>query len=301
MNDEYPLMSAPLAVNWNYSYKCQLNCAHCYSRERNEVELSLADKYKVANNIVKNKIFTVNIGGGEPVCSEGVFEIIYFLRKNNVDVSLSTNGWLIDRETAEKLAKAKLNQVSISIDHSDPSLHDKNRGKKDSFQRAICATRICHELGIKVIFSTTITSVNYDVLEKIVELADKVGADGVDFKRLKTMGNARNRTDLEIDNEKKEQLYKNIICWRKQYKRLKIALVYNEKRVGDIDGGCPCGKVSLCVSSNGNIYPCVYNNQIILGNAVRDDLGEIWRDSSQLKYMREHYECMGLMKRKAGK
>lgn len=246
-------------------------------------------------------MFLVNIGGGEPITSEGVFEIIHFLRNNNVNVSLSTNGWFIDNEMAEKLKKSKLNQVSISIDHPNPMLHDQNRGKKGCFQRAIQAAQICLKHDIRVVFSTTIASYNYDVLEKIVELANYIGISGVDFKRLKTMGNASNRTDLEIDDEKKEKLYLNIIKWRQKFEKLKITLVYNEKQVGDIDGGCPCGKISLCISSNGNIAPCVYNNKVVLGNATRDDLGDIWRNSPQLLYMREHYECMGLMKEKGEK
>lgn len=301
MNIEYPLMAGPLAINWNYSYKCPLNCTHCYSRDRDEIELSLGDKYRVAENIINNKVFLVNIGGGEPICSEGVFDIIYLLRTHNINVSLSTNGWFIDEDTAKKLAEAKLNQISISIDHSDSFLHDKNRGKEGCFERAIQAAKRCLKAGIRVVFSTTIASYNYDDLEKIVKLADELGIAGVDFKRLKTMGNAFNRTDLEINETQKEKLYVDIVRWRKQFLNLKITLVYGENMVGDIDGGCPCGKISLCISSNGNIAPCVYNNQIVLGNAVENDLGDIWRNSHQLNYMRENYSCMGLMKRKEEK
>lgn len=297
-NTEYQLMSGPLAINWNYSYKCPLNCTHCYSRDRAEKELLLSEKYKVADNIIRNKIFIVNIGGGEPICSEGVNEIIHLLRLNNIYVSLSTNGWFIDDIIGKKIADAKLNQISISIDHSTPKLHDINRGKEGCYMKALHAVKIGLKYGIKVVFSTTIASYNYEDLENIVELANNLGIYGVDFKRLKTMGNAANRTDLELNEVQKNRLYSNLKRWRNKYPNLKITLVYSDKKVRDIDGGCPCGKISLCISSNGNILPCVYNNSVVLGNALNDDLGDIWRNSPKLLFMRENYSCMGLMKRK---
>ena len=56
MKNEYPLMSGPLAINWNYSYKCQLNCSHCYSRNRNEIELSLQDSNYSEPPLFKDEI-----------------------------------------------------------------------------------------------------------------------------------------------------------------------------------------------------------------------------------------------------
>ena len=42
----------------------------------------------------------------------------------------------------------------------------------------------------------------------------------------------------------------------------------------------------------------VYNVTSILGNAIYDDLSDIWINSKELKYLRENFKCMGLLKRK---
>lgn len=110
-------MAGPLAINWNYSYKCPLNCTHCYSRDRDEIELSLGDKYRVAENIINNKVFLVNIGGGEPICSEGVFDIIYLLLLLGITpviVDCDAELGLMDPQDLEKRISSKSKAVIVN-------------------------------------------------------------------------------------------------------------------------------------------------------------------------------------------
>lgn len=291
-------MTAPLAINWNYSYYCTLNCDHCYSRNRKEKELCLEDKYKVAENIIKNQVFIVNIGGGEPILCDDIYEIITYLSKNNIRVSLSTNGWFIDDIRAEKLKHSGLSQVSISIDNANPEKHDKNRGKSGCFQKAVEAAKRCVDLGMEVVFSTTMTSENFEVLKDILDLASSLNIQGVDFKRIKISGNASEHLYLELTKLQESQLYDNMVTWKGLYPMLDITMVYGEKIIPGLDDGCPCGRISLCITSNGDVSPCVYNVTSILGNAIYDDLSDIWINSKELKYLRENFKCMGLLKRK---
>ena len=52
---------------------------------------------------------------------------------------LTTNGFYLDKDMAQKLAKYKVSRVSVSIDSMDEKVHDEIRGRKESLKRAIDA------------------------------------------------------------------------------------------------------------------------------------------------------------------
>ncbi|HHW00194.1 MAG TPA: radical SAM protein [Clostridiaceae bacterium] len=293
---EYILLGAPMHVNWNYTYKCNFNCTHCYSRTRMDLnELDFEDKMIVAKNIAKNKVFNVNLGGGEPLLCNDCFEVIRFLSEHNIQVNLSTNGWKLTKEVVSQLQRSGLRGVSVSIDNSDSKLHDENRNQPNSWAEACRSIRLYVEAGFHVSISTTITTQNYGNLEEIIKLGVSLGVNGIDFKRLKTMGNAYFRQDLELSESQKEQLYSNIVTWKKLYP-ITINLSYGSEYIEGIDNGCPCGKTSLAIMCNGDISPCVYNTYKI-GNAVKDDIHDVWCNSESLIYLRSHYSCMGFAKK----
>lgn len=292
---DYPIIFAPLHVNWNFTYQCNFNCEHCYSRTRNLIsEMTLSEKKDVAHNLIDSRVFNVNLGGGEPLLSDDCFEIIQMLSSQNICVNLSSNGWNIQPKTVSDLKDTGLYGVAISIDHTNPSIHDSVRRQNGSYESAVEAMRLFVASDIHVMISTTITSHNFDVLEDILQLGEQLGVDSVDFKRLKTMGNAQDRLDLEISEVQRDLLYTKTPIWKKRYP-MKINLVYGTKRLPDIDSGCPCGKTSICIMDNGDIAPCVYNT-VVIGNALKDSIHDIWCNSPFLKHFRENYECMGLIK-----
>lgn len=292
---DYILLSAPMHVNWNFTYKCNFNCIHCYSRTRTDVlEANLNDKLKIAENLARNKVFNVNLGGGEPLLSDDCIPIIKYLSSKGTRVNLSTNGWKATESLAKKLKDSGLGGVAISIDHIDSSIHDSGRNMNGSLEEAYKAIEIYLNAGIDVYISTTITSRNFDCLEEIIKKGALLGVKGIDLKRLKTMGNAYERSDLELTSDQVDSLYNNIPIWKASYPIL-INLVYGTKRIPNIDAGCPCGKSSLAIMCNGDISPCVYNVNTI-GNAIIDDIHDIWCNSNELKYMREHFSCIGLRK-----
>lgn len=280
-------------VNWNYTYKCNFNCNHCYSRNRVGLkELSLQQKLIVAENLIRNKVFSVNLGGGEPLLCEDCYEIIRVLRINHIRVNVSTNGWKISNDCIKRLKDVGLSGVSVSLDSICPSKHDGLRNRKGSFEEACSSIQRFAESGIFVHASTVITQDNFSELEAIIEHCCELGAGGMDMKRLKTMGNASVMKDRDLTADQLRLLYQQIPDWKREYP-IAINLVYGAKRIPGLDAGCPCGKTALAIMSNGDITPCVYNIRVI-GNALVDDIHDVWVNSKELNYLRTHFECIGL-------
>lgn len=294
--DKHLLLNNPMFVNWNYTYKCNFNCSHCYSRNRTDiVELSIKQKFIIANNIIRNKIFLVNLGGGEPLLCDDCYDIIQHLRANNVKVNISTNGWKIPDESIRHLVEVGLSGVSISLDNILPEKHDELRNQKGSFEEACNAIQRFASTTIPVHVSTVITQDNFGNLHLLFDFCQKLGVHSVDLKRLKTMGNATGMKDKDLTESQQRLLFDKIPVWKKEFS-MPINLVYGAMRTPGLDAGCPCGKTSLAILCNGDISPCVYNIRVV-GNALVDDIHEVWVHSDELNYLRSHFECLGLVKK----
>lgn len=280
-------------VNWNYTYKCNFNCNHCYSRNRTDLkELSFHEKVIIAENLIRNKVFSVNLGGGEPLLCDDCCDIIKLLSDNHIRVNVSTNGWKLTDEYIQRLKDAGLYGVSVSLDSIHAGKHDNLRNRIGSFNEACSSIRRLSKAGLFLYVSTVITQDNFDELESIIELGNLLGASGVDLKRLKITGKAITMQHKDISPEQQRLLYKKMPVWRQRFP-IGINLVYGAKRIPGIDAGCPCGKTALAIMCNGDISPCVYNIRVV-GNALVDDIHDVWVNSNDLNYLRSHFECMGL-------
>jgi MoaA/NifB/PqqE/SkfB family radical SAM enzyme len=196
--------------------------------------------------------------------------------------------------TVCKLRDVGLSGVILSLDSADPLLHDSLRGRKGSHDSCLETARLFRRTGIPVRVSTVLLRQNYDSLDRIIHLADSVGARAIEFKRLRPVGNARDVSNLALDETQEDTLYE-YFSKLKERSAIEISLVYGEQPVAGIDSGCPCGKTVLCILGNGDIAPCVYNPKVI-GNALKDTITAIWCSSKELDFLRKHFCCQGLEK-----
>lgn len=296
--EEVVCMSKPCApllhINWNLSYACRFDCAHCYSRDRADGtgELDLENKLLVADNIVRSGVFDVNMGGGEPLDCPDLDEVSRRLAEGNVSVSICTNGWGAGPEDAKRLLDCGVGRVYISLDGACASTHDALRRHPGAFDSAVAAIDVYRGAGLQVGISATITRVNFDELHGIAMLAEMHGAAGVEFKRLKLQGNAAGRHDLELSPEQEEELIGAFPEMRGSVS-IPISLIYGHDGIDGVDEGCPCGKSVLAIMADGAVCPCVYS-RMPLGNATVDAIDSIWSSSPELDRFRNSGMCPGL-------
>ena len=99
-------LDAPICLTWELTYACNLSCVHCLSSSgrRDPRELTTQECFEVIDELERLQVFYVNIGGGEPMLRPDFFEILEYAAAHHVGVKFSTNGTLIDRAAAERLA-----------------------------------------------------------------------------------------------------------------------------------------------------------------------------------------------------
>ena len=93
---------------------------------------------KLANEADELGYFEFDLQGGELLLQpDKLFKVLEAIKPERFYLYLTTNGFYLDKEMAEKLADANVSRVSVSIDSMDEKIHDEIRGRKDSWRRAI--------------------------------------------------------------------------------------------------------------------------------------------------------------------
>ena len=274
------LLAAPYSIAWNYTDKCNFECRHCYSRKENQIkEMSLKEKFKAADHIIKSKVFFVFIGGGEPLISNDIFDIISYLTKSNVQVCLSSSGYFIDKSTARELKKTKVKMINISLDHTNEQTHDKIRQEKGAFEKALSAIELLKNEQIKICLSTVVSKFNLSNFESIVDLALSIGVDTINAKSFRPIGNgALFENEFILESEQIDEFYHN------------VATNKFGNKINILTERCPCNKNGLAILSNGDLKMCVYKDEV-LGNILMDNLSSIWKSHPYL--LKNRLECTG--------
>lgn len=304
-DEKIPSLKAPLTINWALNNSCNFACRHCYSRQDSHDELDRDVLGACLHKVAKAGVFSVNFGGGEPLLRRDLLELAAVARKAGLSLSMNSNGWLIDRETAAALKNAGFSKVGISIDSHLPEVHDRFRGVEGSHDRAVAALGHLASVGIATSISTVICRINNDTIDDLVAFALAQGVGQLNFHNFKCSGlGMAHKDELDLTPEEWKNFYRAALVAKTEVKGLDISLddpiiaLLDARVAGSLVKGSVCGKLSLNIKANGDITPCGFI-PIVIGNIARDDLREVWRDSPVLARMRNKQptgKCAGCSK-----
>ena len=161
--------------------RCNFRCQYCmpekpFSWVPRENLLSYEDLFKFIKVSIDEGIKKVRITGGEPLLREGldVFLKMIFDYKNDVDLALTTNGYLLP-QVAQKLKNAGLKRINVSLD----SLNEATAAKiaqKDVLKTVLEGIQAASDVGLKIkINCVPIKGVNENDILDILEFCKTKG------------------------------------------------------------------------------------------------------------------------------
>ncbi len=115
---EYPGQLAYLTVSC--TTRCNFSCGYCSKKEYPVADLDYGLLRKTLEEALLLGLLKVELTGGEALLYPHFWDVVEFLRVNGVMVQLVTNGSLVDREIAGRLAAARIN-VAVSLSTLDPA------------------------------------------------------------------------------------------------------------------------------------------------------------------------------------
>jgi MoaA/NifB/PqqE/SkfB family radical SAM enzyme len=224
--------------------KCPMACEHCYEwSELNKKEtLTLHVLKKILEKFQSGGVSHFQFGGGEPLSR--IKDLLELLRTadKSADFWVTTSGFNLTKENALLLKEAGLTGVAISLDHYDPSAHNKFRGHPDSFRLVTEAIRNARESKLVVALSVCVSRefCKREHLLRYMELAKNSGASFVQLLEPRAAGHyAGKDVLLTPDNEKTLEDFFLEMNRSRKFRDMPIVVYYGyrQRRIGCAGAG----------------------------------------------------------------
>lgn len=235
--------------------QCNLKCAGCYAaRYQTGQGLGVKEINRIFDEAKELGIHFIVISGGEPFLRKDLLDV--FEKHSDNYFLCYTNGTLIDKAMAQKLAKLGNVAPAISIEGLEEET-DKRRGQ-GVFQKIMLAMDNLRQAGVLFGFSATPTKYNSKVLgsEKFIDLLIKKGCSFGWYFQYVPIGRKPD-TALMATPEQRIALGERLKKMRNQ-KPIFLADFWND---GPWAGGCIAGARSggyFHINCNGDVEPCVF-------------------------------------------
>lgn len=289
-------------IGWTLGNDCPCKCKHCYSftvrKKGKNLNKEIIDK--IIEQLEKIKVETVNLGGNEPIFTNGLDVhqsmlpyILKELYKRNIKVGITTSGIsLIALKNIYPECLNLLNDVDISIDSPYEKEHNENRGG-DVFKYAIQALKICQENNIQsgIIMCAMNWNFTKDRIDALLEIAKKYNSN-IRFNLLKPIQQEHFKLVPSKDQVLENYKYLFERCDTVELSEPTLSGIVKNERVN----GCACGINSMRINSitpDGKVpvSPCVYMHDYRVGDLLKDNILDIInsKEFNEFRVRKENY------------
>jgi len=275
-------------IDMNVNNACNFKCEHCFteapSGKNVKERLDIATIARVADEADELGIFEFDLQGGELLIDKPyLYEVIKAIKPERFYLYVTTNGYLLDRETAQTFAKLGVSRVSVSIDSMNPEEHDSFRGHKGAWQRAIDALKYVKEAGMEPYLNITVGHYNAfsEDVEKLCQYSKEQGYTTLVNVAVPS-GNWHSMEEIMCD----EKDTAHLIELRKKYKNMIRNLWDPFDKKNEAVLGCNTVNRTY-ITPVGDVLVCPYVH-IKIGNIFENSLKEIVEYGHSIKHFRNY-------------
>ncbi|MCP3874945.1 MAG: 12,18-didecarboxysiroheme deacetylase [Desulfobacteraceae bacterium] len=314
-------------VVWNMTRRCNLKCVHCYAKSDDisyDNELNHEQSLAMIDDLAQFGVPVLLFSGGEPTIHPRLVEYAQYAVSKGMRAVISTNGTLITQEKAKILKEIGLSYVGISLDGLEET-HDKFRGIKGSFKKAMAAIENCQEAGIKVGLRFTINKRNVNDIPGIFDLLEEKNIPRACFYHLVYSGRGSEIAKEDLSHEETREVLDLIMDRTKDLHDRKLAkeiltvdnhadgpyvyqrlLEEDPQRAAEVlellemNEGNNSGRGIGCISWDGEVHPDQFWREKSLGNIKDTPFSKIWTNIDndflmKLKEKKKHVKgrCAG--------
>jgi len=273
-------VSAPYRMDLALTYRCNINCSHCYNQRRESAELTTAEWKRAMRILWEHGVPHFDFTGGEPTLRDDLVELVTFAEDLGAIAGLLTNGVRLADETYVGLLKrAGLDYVQVTLESARPEVHNRMVAC-DTFTRTVQGIRNAVEAGIHVLTNTTITRANREGLEEIVPFLKSLGVGSFAVNSIIRAGKSRH-VDRGLAEEELLPLLDRLqrlaeqegmkFIWYTPTQYCRLNPVEHDLGVKQ----CTAGKYNLAVEPDGTVIPCQSFFRPI-GNILHDSFDRIY-------------------------
>lgn len=294
-------LSAPEIVYWTSTHRCNYACQGCYVLRESAPsnELSTERVKHLIEELARNKVFQLAIGGGEPFLRSDLFEIAQFSRTHGVLPTVVTNGSLIMNAIAKQCNV--FGQINVSIDGTR-DYYLRARGV-DGFASADRAVRLLLIAGNRVGINFVASERNVDNLTAFLAYTQSLQSLGnlceINMILFKPFGRGEPLDKLVLTPSHVQQIVAQVSRLQRALPHFPVRFLeyctnvtppYKPSVTLLPSRSCMAGHLSLCVGVDGELSPCSYTQHIPhhIGNVTQHPLQTLWHSPYLQKFRRGH-------------
>ena len=273
-------------VHIDVSSLCNERCIHCYIPNRNKRGVMSEVLF---NSIVEQcraiNVINITISGGEPLMNSNIIPFLRKCRELNFSINLLTNLTLLTDELIEEFTNNPLLSIQTSLYALKEDVHDQITGKIGSFTKTMNAILTLHAKNVPMQINCPILKQNIHEYKDVIQWAlDRNIESSCDFMLYgcydSSLSNLACRLNLSEADVVLTEICKDEIMLQRMIASIK------EKRIGQQEKICPVCQSSLCISNNGDVYPCEGWQRLKIGNVNEISIQKIWNESPVVSKLR---------------
>ena len=244
---------APILLVISPTMRCNMSCYGCYAgKYESQADLGLDTFERILCEAEEMGVYFAVISGGEPlILGDDLWDVIE--RHPSIMFQVYTNGTLIDRDTARRLARIGNAYPCISVEGFEEET-DARRGA-GTFEKVIRAMEYLREEGVFFGFSATATRDNNELIvsERFVDYYREKGCVVGWYFHYVPVGR---EPGVELMPTPEQRIFRREEMVKRRASRdILLADFWND---GPLVGGCLAGGRYLHINSNGDAEPCVF-------------------------------------------
>ncbi|MGO1766281.1 pyrroloquinoline quinone biosynthesis protein PqqE [Advenella sp. S44] len=254
-------IAPPLWLLAELTYRCPLHCVFCYNPvdyASNLNEMTTDQWISVMRQAREMGAAQLGFSGGEPLLRDDLEVLVAEGRQLGFYTNLITSGVGLKRERLAALRDAGLDHIQLSFQDSTREMNDFLTHTKTFDLKSRVAAMI-REFEYPMVLNVVLHRYNLDHIERIIEMADKMGVEYLELANTQYYGwGLINRDQLLPDRAQLERAEAAVARYREKIgNRMRILFVvpdYFETRPKACMNGW--GSVFLAVSADGSALPC---------------------------------------------
>jgi MoaA/NifB/PqqE/SkfB family radical SAM enzyme len=228
--------------------RCNLSCTYCNEYDDFSKPVPLDEMNRRIDHLGRLGTSIITISGGEPLLHPELDDVIRRIRKNGALAGMITNGYLLMPERIQRLNKAGLDHMQISIDNIQPDEVSKKSLKVLDKKLQMLAEHADFHVNINSVVGGGIKNPNDALVigHRALELGftSTIGIIHDGDGQLKPLQNEEARVYFEMRNWKKRNY--------SRFNKFQEAIANGEPN----DWRCRAGSRYLYICENGLVHYC---------------------------------------------
>jgi len=290
----------PELASIDITQNCNNSCIGCWcfsqdlgteiiQGEQKLEKLSVDLMDRLTTDLVSMGTLRVNLsGGGDPLMHPDFLPICQMIKKKGMSLNVNTSFVLMTKRKLDFLKDIGIDHIHVSLWAATPGMYVKTHPTmtKKVFLKLVEDMHYMHSLRIKFNIYNVLSNVNYTETERMVKLAEDVGAESMEFT---IMDIIPGKTDTyTLSGEQKDELLHQLRKLRGIDHKIKLWNI--DDAIARLEGKtiregnmhlvdripCRIGWTYVRVMSNGNVVPCCKGHNKPLGNLHSTSFRTIW-------------------------